>query len=621
VKRAWVMSALLAMRLASAHAQVIGDQLGSHDLGSLRAPVSGGLNNSCLYCHAPHGGGASPSPMWNQQLSVQVYSMYESSTYHQQGVQPSVNSPSKECLSCHDGTVAPGQTIAYGNFQMRGNMKSSSKFGNDLRSSHPFSLRTPFTDAPEINALLFGNPPKTADPQQKIKLIDGNIECTTCHDPHFQGIDHQVPMFLAKDSAQSQMCLACHDPDRVAGNNVNYLGGWENGIHTTAGNATSNNPYVGGYPTVKDSGCNSCHMPHNASGPARLLRGPDEQDCISCHNGTNLDPAIPNVFAEYAKTGHPFPSLPNNTHDRGEPVLLNNNRHATCVDCHNPHAAQQVSGFGLPPAVRGSQASLAGIKASDGITVINPSVNQYENCLRCHGTSVGKANDTLKYGYVQLWLVSAGDPLNVIPQLDSTASSSHPVSHDRGSPYPQPSLLSNMLQVDGATPGRSMGTRIMCTDCHNADDNREFGGTGPNGPHGSKWTHIFERRYEFSQASAPGQLITNLFPQPDLTVNGPYALCGKCHDLRNVVSDASWNQHARHVNNDGFSCSVCHTGHGLGGRNANISGERLVNFDVNVVAPNGNNPVSYSRATNSCTLTCHNHAHSQLGGPMKPLTH
>jgi len=616
-----MLALLIASAFAASHAQILGDQLGSHDLGSMRAPVSGGLSNSCLYCHAPHGAGIAPTPMWNQQLSTQVYSMYESSTYHQQGLQPGINSPSKECLSCHDGTVAPGQTVAYGIFQMRGEMKKSSKFGNDLKSSHPFSLKTPFTDAPEINALLFGNPPKTADPEQKVKLINGNIECTSCHDPHFQGIDNQVPMFLVRDSSHSQMCLACHDPDRVVSNYVNYLAGWEAGIHSTAANSTANKPYVGGYPTVRNNGCNSCHMPHNAAGPVRLLRGPDEQDCISCHNGTNLDPAIPSIFAEYGKaTGHPFPSLPNNTHDRAEPVLLNNNRHATCADCHNPHAAQQVTAFGAPPGVRGSQAGLAGIKASDGTTVINPSVNQYENCLRCHGTSIGKVSDPIKYGYLQLWAVSASDPLNVIPQFDSTATSSHPVTHDRSSPYAQPSLRIAMMQLDGSTPGRAMGTRIFCTDCHNADDNREFGGQGPNGPHGSKWTHIFERRYEFSQAPGPGQPITNLFPKPDLTVTGPYALCAKCHDLSNVVSDASWNQHSRHIN-DGFSCSVCHTGHGMGAKNPNISGERLVNFDVNVVAANGSSPISYNRAMNSCTLTCHGHPHASSMGQMKPAGH
>jgi hypothetical protein len=153
-----------------------------------------------------------------------------------------------------------------------------------------------------------------------------------------------------------------------------------------------------------------------------------------------------------------------------------------------------------------------------------------------------------------------------------------------------------------------------CLECHNSDDNREFGGTGPNGPHGSKFTHILERRYEFSQAIVPGQLITNLFPTPDLSVIGPYGMCGKCHSLARVAANTSFTEHARHIN-DGFSCSTCHTAHGMGGASATISGERLVNFDINVVAPNGALPIAYNRAKNSCTLTCHNHAHGASAGP------
>lgn len=91
-----------------------------------------------------------------------------------------------------------------------------------------------------------------------------------------------------------------------------------------------------------------------------------------------------------------------------------------------------------------------------------------------------------------------------------------------------------------------MGTRIFCTDCHNSDDNREFGGNGPNGPHGSKWTHILERRYQMSQAAAPGGHITNSFPNPDVSVNGPYALCAKCHDLSQVMSGSGF-RHQLHV--------------------------------------------------------------------------
>ena len=67
-------------------------------------------------------------------------------------------------------------------------------------------------------------------------------------------------------------------------------------------------------------------------------------------------------------------------------MLLNNNRHATCVDCHNGHGSEPVR-VSSGPAVRVSQKNVLGINASDGTSVLTPAVNQYENCLRCHGTS------------------------------------------------------------------------------------------------------------------------------------------------------------------------------------------------------------------------------------------
>jgi hypothetical protein len=122
-----------------------------------------------------------------------------------------------------------------------------------------------------------------------------------------------------------------------------------------------------------------------------------------------------------------------------------------------------------------------------------------------------------------------------------------------------------------------------------------------------------ERRYEFSQAPEPGQRITNLYPTPDLSVNGPYSLCGKCHDLSGqIISNTSWNQHSSHIN-AGFTCSTCHTAHGMGATNGSISGERLINFDVNVVAPNGANPITYNHAANTCVLVCHLTAHNTDG--------
>jgi len=269
----------------------------------------------------------------------------------------------------------------------------------------------------------------------------------------------------------------------------------------------------------------------------------------------------------------------------------------------------------MPPAIRASQKLVVGISASDGAAVLNPAVNQYENCLRCHGTSTGKSAP-LAFGYLPIRAVSAGDPLNLIPQFSTSSSSSHPVTHDSNSVLPQPSLRSQMLQLDGMTIGRTMGMRILCTDCHNSDDNREFGGKGPNGPHGSKFSHILERRYEFSRASQPGLPVSNLFPSPDLSAAGPYALCAKCHDLSQVLANTSFKQHSLHIN-AGFSCSVCHTAHGIGAQSGNLSGERLVNFDANVVGTNRGMPVAYSRATNSCSLICHGQVHQLMSSPTK----
>jgi predicted CXXCH cytochrome family protein len=310
--KAWTAAIFLFLLLASVSwAQLIANVAGGdHDFSpSGSSPIKGSLTNACLYCHAPHGGMTGSMPLWNQTLTVQTYTTYTSSTYDQENLQPLIGSPSKLCLSCHDGSIAPGQTVAYGAVTMTGTMRATSLFGTDLRASHPFSMQTPLVNNAQINSLLFSTPAQTAD--ATVRLVNGTVECTTCHDPHFQGLDPVVPMFLVRESSAGKLCLACHDPTRIVAGNANYLGGWAASAHATSAVTVSNNPYVGGYETVAQNACQSCHMPHNASGPARLLRGgPDQQGCINCHAGSNLLPAIPNVGAEFAKTRYTTGSNP-----------------------------------------------------------------------------------------------------------------------------------------------------------------------------------------------------------------------------------------------------------------------------------------------------------------------
>ena len=634
--------AVLVMASGLLQAQFTGDVLGAHDLSpGGQSPLKGGALPPCQYCHAPHSG-IGKGPLWTQTYSTQTYTTYSSSTTSNQTMQqPSLGGPSSLCLSCHDGTVAPGQTVPYGKIQMQGKMNAGDILGANLQNSHPFSFNT-LKDSPDlVDSLVQSH--QTADPLKRVRLFGGNVACESCHNAHVQNVDKVSLNFLVRDNGAGALCLACHGTSpRTVNNLPNPLVPWPNSVHATISNSTLLAAYVGPYSTVAENACSSCHMEHNANGPARLLRGAtpplanmdaSTQNCINCHNGNNnISPALPNIYAEFSKTSsHPFPSG-TNSHDAAEPALLNNNRHATCVDCHNPHGAQQVgSTFPIPPQIRVSQASVSGVLASDGISPVSPAQNQYENCLRCHGTSSGKPLSSA-FGYLpQRAVAMASDPGNVIPEFAATATSSHPVTHTRSSIYLQPSLLLRMLQLDGVTLGRQMGTQIFCTDCHNSDDNREFGGSGPSGPHGSTYPHILERRYEISRVSpgvfpagGPGSPISasTLFPGQLTSAGGgapgPWALCGKCHDLASVFANNSFQYHSDHVSTVGISCSVCHTAHGMGATSPTISGDRLVNFDTNVVAPNaldasGTPGIAYNKATNTCTLVCHMYSHNYDG--------
>jgi predicted CXXCH cytochrome family protein len=620
--RLWLAFILL---ISSGAAAQSGDILGAHDMGNQMNTVRGSMSSACLYCHAPHSG-AGKGPLWGQTLSSQTYTLYSSDTLQNAGAQPVLGKSSSLCLSCHDGTVAPGLMMPYGQLQITGTM--SNLVGTQLENSHPFSLQLPLKDAASLVESLAATG-QTTDPTGSVKLVEGNIECTTCHNPHNQAVDQRSKEFLVRDNAAGAICLACHTTaPRTVNTHSNPLEQWNAGIHATSGVQVNPAAGLGAYSTVAEFACQSCHVSHNAAGSVALLRNPNppvanidstSQSCITCHaGGTNLSVPLADVFSDFRKRGHPF-SAGTNLHSPSEKVQLDQNRHATCADCHNAHAAKQVVAFGAAPGIRASQTNVRGI-GSDGANLTGAAVNQYENCLRCHGNSSGKESLAV-YGYLPSRASFAGDQLNVIPQFAISALSSHPVMRDAlgGS---QPSLLANMWNLGGTVPGRQMGTRIFCTDCHNSDVNREFGGTGANGPHGSDNDHILERPYIASQvapgafpAGGPGSLIINLVmnPQTSPAVAGPYTLCAKCHNLDNILSDVSWSHHQRHVKQEGISCSVCHSAHGVpaGGIGA---GSRLINFDVNVVAPN-NGVIAYSGAT--CTLRCHMTDHNPDGSIVK----
>ena len=128
-------------------------------------------------------------------------------------------------------------------------------------------------------------------------MINGSVECTTCNQPHFQNIDKQLAKFLVRDSSNSQLCLACHDPSRVVNGQANgELAGWVLSAHATSSATTPNTPYVGGYTTGGPERMQCVSYATQRVRTARLLRATDQLDCMNCHSGTNTQPAAPNIL-------------------------------------------------------------------------------------------------------------------------------------------------------------------------------------------------------------------------------------------------------------------------------------------------------------------------------------
>jgi len=161
------------------------DVLGMHNMTvSSGASVYSQGSLACTFCHAPHSGLGGNTPLWNQKLSQKSYVPYTSTTDPNLGTtQPTLGVGSSLCLSCHAGTVGVGRSAAYGQLPVVGSLNAADSFGTTLTGSHPFSLVVPLKDASNLVASL-ATQGKTADATGAVTLVKGNIECTSCHDPH-----------------------------------------------------------------------------------------------------------------------------------------------------------------------------------------------------------------------------------------------------------------------------------------------------------------------------------------------------------------------------------------------------------------------------------------------------
>ena len=564
--------ALTAPALAAAPAPAAGGVTGSkHDFtrGTSASAVGGvaeGPGARCFFCHASHGASGAAAKLSNRPDTPSRAQGYRSNTMAARA--EAFSGATKACLSCHDGTVAPGRTRA-GTASAAATplaAGSPSNLGTDLRGSHPVSIRPPSSGRLQA-------PP----PGDRVKLDQaGLVQCTSCHDPHAEYGDPAVGKFLVKPSGRSALCVSCH-----------ALGGL--GSHATSTQPLRDAP-AGKPTTLAEAGCGACHVSHGADPRTRLLRAAatDDAPCLACHATATARPLGPDLAKPWA-----HPSSPRGLHDAGEgpfnvgaprlPELSPGTaRHATCVDCHDPHLANPAPA--MAPFASGVLAGAWGIGLDR--QRVAPARYEYEICLKCHGDSANKPQAAP--GAV-LSVRRERLDLNLRLVFSPAAASFHPVA-----------APSRNGQAPGLKAPYTGGSQIYCSDCHASDTGRGAGGSGPRGPHGSVYPSMLERRYLTA----------------DRTPEGPesYALCYKCHDRDVLLSDRSgFPSHRRHVVDQASPCSACHDAHGISAEAGNvINNAHLVSFDLGIVRAAPSGMLRYESTgprRGNCTLTCHDVTH------------
>lgn len=511
----------------------------------------------CFFCHTTHQSDPK-NPMWNRSIKGTSYILYNSSTMQANPGQP--DGSSVLCLSCHDGTIAPGKVLSketeidFG-MSKRTLKNSKSNLTTDLSDDHLIS----FT----YDASLAMTDGQLKDPNllnSNVKLEDGKLQCTSCHNPH----KNTYEKFLVESNRYSELCLNCHDKQY-----------WESSLHKLSDakwNGKGINPWSNtNYMTVSENGCENCHTPHNANSESYLLKSKTEENtCLICHNknvaSKNIQEQITkpyshNVYAYYQ------------THEPNENALINN-KHVECQDCHNPHASADFKS--KAPFIKGANTGVKGIDLSGN--EVNSAQYEYEICFKCHGDSPNKNNGSISRQIEQT---------NVRLEFSPSNPSYHPIAEAGKNP-----------NVSGLLFPLNESSIIYCTSCHASN-----GESSPAGPHGSIYPNILKYNYS----------TTDNTPESYKA----YELCYKCHDRNNIINGQAYefqrNVHRKHIVDLNTPCSVCHDPHGISSLQGNsLNNSALINFDIKVVTPvNGNLKYENNGVfSGTCYLSCHGKNHN-----------
>jgi predicted CXXCH cytochrome family protein len=384
-------------------------------------------------------------------------------------------------------------------------------------------------------------------------------------DPHLRN-PRSLPREIRLDSNAELQCTSCHDAHDNSRGKFLVVQNINSQLCTSCHQVGTT--LVNGH---RD--CSACHQPHSApSGPYLLKRATITRTCTACHDGSVVG------AADVASDLHKFSVHDTNASpDPAEPL----EKTTSCVDCHEPHTMGR--GSAPAPGIHPNFGRVSGVNASG--SPIQAAANEYEVCFKCHAD-----RNTIQPA-VSRRIVQNNTRLEFSP----AAVSFHPVM-----------APGKNSEVPSLSPGLTVGSLVQCSDCHSSDSGTRAGGGAADGTHGSNSAPLLVARYE-----------TNDFTPESA---GAYALCYKCHDRANLLSDASFPLHRKHIVDARATCSACHDGHGIANTQGSVFGNsNLINFATNVVFPDSvTGRLEFrdtGRFSGECYLRCHGVSHSPARYP------
>jgi predicted CXXCH cytochrome family protein len=111
------------------------------------------------------------------------------------GFQQALDSTSRRCMSCHDGTVATAVAVNIGS----GTLKD---FGRFDKSDHPIGVNIEVVRMLRANARLR----PIGDISSRVHFYNGKLGCGSCHDPY-----SSEGNYLVMSDSGSKLCSSCHD--------------------------------------------------------------------------------------------------------------------------------------------------------------------------------------------------------------------------------------------------------------------------------------------------------------------------------------------------------------------------------------------------------------------------